>query len=82
MSLTWDTLKGLCRTLTRSFPTGKIGDELVKDLVEATPGSDLNLSRDEIASFNKPKGSERKQVENALREMLLQRYRSYKEKGS
>jgi hypothetical protein len=60
------------------------GDATAEELLNASPGDDFNLSRDEIALFNKlqdHKGKAKDRVENRLREMLFNRYESYKQKG-
>lgn len=60
------------------------GDALAKKLVDSAPGDDLNLSHDEIASFNKLKDQGRKSKEivaKNLRHLLFNRYESYKQKG-
>ena len=46
---------------------------------KAAPGSDLNLSKDEIAMFKKCKTHE--EVEQTLRQVLLDRFRAYKKSG-
>ena len=54
----------------------KVMDKLYKN---AAPGSDLNLSKDEIAMFKKCKTHE--EVENCLRQVFLDRFRAYKKNG-
>lgn len=54
----------------------KVMDKLY---LKAAPGSDLNLSKDEIAMFKKCKTHE--EVENCLRQVLLNRFRAYKTNG-
>jgi len=54
----------------------KVMDKLYK---KAAPGSDLNLSKDEIAMFKKC--SSHNQIENCLRQVLLDRFRAYKKNG-
>merc|ERR1740121_464050 len=46
---------------------------------KAAPGSDLNLSKDEIARFQKCKTHA--EVEALLRQVLLERFRAYKKSG-
>lgn len=57
-------------------PNEKVMDKLYQ---KAAPGSDLNLSKDEIAMFKKCKSHE--EVENCLRQVLLDRFRAYKKSG-
>mmetsp|Transcript_15129 Transcript_15129/g.32070 ORF Transcript_15129/g.32070 Transcript_15129/m.32070 type:complete len:323 (-) Transcript_15129:32-1000(-) len=59
----------------------KLTNEKVMDKLyqKAAPGSDLNLSKDEIAKFKKCKSHE--EVENCLRQVLLDRFRAYKKNG-
>ena len=60
------------------------GDATANELVDFSPGDDLNLSREEIASFNQLKagtGKIKDRVEKRLREILFNRYESYKQKG-
>lgn len=47
--------------------------------INASPGSDLNLSQEEIDSFNNLNDTE--QVEDQFRSMLLDRYRAYRKSG-
>ena len=54
----------------------KVMDKLYKN---AAPGSDLNLSKDEITMFKKCKTHE--EVENCLRRVFLDRFRAYKKNG-
>lgn len=54
----------------------KVMDKLYQ---KAAPGSDLNLSKDEIARFKKCKSHE--EVEGCLRQVLLERFRAYKKRG-
>lgn len=55
---------------------GKVMDKLYQ---KAAPGSDLNLSKDEIDKFKKCKSHE--EVEDCLRLVLLDRFRAYKKNG-
>ena len=59
----------------------KLTNEKVMDklYLKARPGSDLNLAKDEIAMFKKCKTHE--EVENCLRQVLLDRFRAYKKNG-
>ncbi|KAL7544745.1 hypothetical protein ACHAWF_008101 [Thalassiosira exigua] len=59
----------------------KLTNEKVMDKLyqKAAPGSDLNLSKDEIATFKKCKSHG--DVENCLRQILLDRFRAYKKSG-
>ena len=59
----------------------KLTNEKVMDklYLKAAPGSDLNLSKDEIALFKKCKTHD--DVENCLRQVLLDRFREYKKIG-
>jgi hypothetical protein len=57
-------------------PNEKVMDKLYQ---KAAPGSDLNLSKDEIAMFKKCKTHE--EVEQTLRQVLLDRFRAYKKSG-
>lgn len=59
----------------------KLTNEKVMDKLyqKAAPGSDLNLSKDEIALFKKCKTHD--DVENTLRQVLLERFRAYKKEG-
>ena len=54
----------------------KVMDKLYQ---KAAPGSDLNLSKDEIARFKKCKTHA--EVEACLRQILLERFRAYKKLG-
>eukprot|EP00584_Thalassiosira_punctigera_P003595 CAMPEP_0172533724 /NCGR_PEP_ID=MMETSP1067-20121228/6324_1 /TAXON_ID=265564 ORGANISM="Thalassiosira punctigera, Strain Tpunct2005C2" /NCGR_SAMPLE_ID=MMETSP1067 /ASSEMBLY_ACC=CAM_ASM_000444 /LENGTH=323 /DNA_ID=CAMNT_0013318397 /DNA_START=4 /DNA_END=975 /DNA_ORIENTATION=+ len=54
----------------------KVMDKLY---MKAAPGSDLNLSKEEIAAFKKCRSHD--DVENALRRALLDRFRAYKRAG-
>ena len=48
----------------------------------AAPGSDLNLSKDEIDAFKKlGKKATHEEIENCLRQILLDRFRAYKKNG-
>jgi hypothetical protein len=48
----------------------------------AAPGSDLNLSKDEIEMFKKlGKKPTHEEIENCLRKILLERFRAYKKSG-
>ena len=48
----------------------------------AAPGSDLNLSKDEIETFKKlGKKATHEEIENCLRQVLLDRFRAYKKNG-
>lgn len=60
----------------------KLTNEKVMDklYLKAAPGSDLNLSKDEIALFKKCKTHD--DVENCLRQVLLDRFRAYKKSGT
>mmetsp|Transcript_35295 Transcript_35295/g.72225 ORF Transcript_35295/g.72225 Transcript_35295/m.72225 type:complete len:313 (-) Transcript_35295:374-1312(-) len=59
------------------------GDKMTKTYLIAAPGSDLNLSEEEIQKFNglKKSGGKQEQVETVLREVLFERLRTYKCKG-
>mmetsp|Transcript_3639 Transcript_3639/g.6886 ORF Transcript_3639/g.6886 Transcript_3639/m.6886 type:complete len:322 (-) Transcript_3639:306-1271(-) len=65
-----EDFKGI--TLTNA----KVMDKLYQ---KAAPGSDLNLSKDEIALFKKCKSHD--EIENTLRQILLDRFRAYKANG-
>lgn len=57
-------------------------DSRVKQYVSAKPGSDLNLSRAELARFNDlAQPATREVVEKQLRAALLERYQAYRAKG-
>ncbi len=59
-------------------------DSMAKTFVNAKPRSGLNLSREEIAAFNALKegeGSLAERVEAQGRQVLLERYRAYRQKG-
>ncbi|MDJ0851139.1 MAG: hypothetical protein QNK04_22430 [Myxococcota bacterium] len=59
-------------------------DAAAKVYLDARPGSELNLSREEIAAFNalaEGEGSARERVEQQGRRMLLDRYRAYRKRG-
>ena len=58
------------------------GAAMMKLYSAAKPGSDLNLSKDEIEKFKKlSKGATHSDIENCLRQILLDRFRSYKKNG-
>ena len=59
-----------------TLTNAKVMDKLYTN---AKSGSDLNLSKDEIAMFNKCKTHE--EVEQCLRQVLLDRFRAYKKNG-
>lgn len=53
-----------------------------KAFLEARPGEDLNLSKEEIAAFQKlGSGASTQEVEAQVREMLLARLQAYRQKG-
>jgi hypothetical protein len=54
-------------------------DAMAKAYINAKPGSDLNLSQDEIDAFNSLNNTE--QVEHQFRAMLLDRYKSFRKNG-
>ncbi len=59
-------------------------DSMAAAYLKAKPGSEFNLSREEIAAFNalkKGEGGARERVERLGREMLLARFRAYRQKG-
>lgn len=50
--------------------------------LNAAPGTDLNLSKDDIQKFKKlGKNASHEDVEHCLREVLLERFRAYKKNG-
>jgi len=59
------------------------GDKETQRYLNATPGDTLNLSIAEIATFAalKASGAGQPQVEDAVRQLLLGRYRGYSDKG-
>jgi hypothetical protein len=60
------------------------GDKEARRYLEAAPGSALNLSTTEMAAFQALRAggpSGQRQVEQALRQMLLARYRAYRSQG-
>jgi hypothetical protein len=60
------------------------GDKETQRYLDVAPGSTLNLSASEIAAFQALGGSgtaDQPQVEQALRQMLLARYRAYRSQG-
>jgi len=62
------------------------GEAMAKELADAVPGSDLNLSKEEMASFNALQDNDGnsallQKAETKLREMLFARVKSYQEKG-
>jgi hypothetical protein len=62
------------------------GKDVAKELVHSNPEDEWNLSREEIADFHKledegSEGSQKERVESSLREKLLERYQSYRQKG-
>ena len=57
-------------------------EAILKLYQNAGPGEDLNLSEAEIATYQKlGKKAAKEQVEKALREQLLERYKSYRKLG-
>jgi hypothetical protein len=59
-------------------------DSMAQAYLDAEPGSDLNLSREEIADFNalkRSEGSAPERVEEQIRKNLLARYRAYRRTG-
>jgi hypothetical protein len=59
-------------------------DSMAKAYLDAEPGSDLNLSRQEIADLNALKrgeGGAPERVEEQIRKNLLARYRAYRQTG-
>ena len=54
-------------------------DVMKKTYLNASPGSDLNLSQEEINAFNNLNGTG--EVEEQFRSMLLDRYRAYRKNG-
>lgn len=54
-------------------------DDMVKAYINAKPGSELNLSQEEIDIFNSLNNTE--QVEHQFRSMLLNRYRKFRQHG-
>ena len=58
------------------FKDIKLTPSMDKIYQKAAPGSDLNLAKDEIAMFKKCKTHE--EIENCLRQVLLDRFRAYK----
>jgi len=64
------------------FGLGKDGAGLAKEFLKAEPGSDLNLSSEEIAAFQKlGSGASQSAVEGTLRSMLLARMQAYHTRG-
>jgi hypothetical protein len=59
----------------------EISDDIARALVNARPGSALNLSAAEIAAFNALRGASTDAVQHQLRQMLLERYRAYRGAG-
>ena len=59
----------------------EISDDIARALVNARPGSALNLSAAEIAAFNALRGATTDAVQHQLRQMLLERYRAYRAAG-
>ncbi len=58
------------------------GDVMKKLYLGASPGSDLNLSKEEIEKFKKlGKSASRDDIEHCLRQILLDRFRAYKKSG-
>ena len=58
------------------------GSTMTKLYQSAAPGSDLNLSKEEIETFKKlGKKANQADVENCLRQILLDRFRAYKKNG-
>ncbi|WP_342348233.1 hypothetical protein [uncultured Nitrospira sp.] len=59
------------------------GEKEAKRYLEAEPGDTLNLDQKEISAFQalKAKGGSQAEVEALVRELLLARYQSYREKG-
>ena len=58
------------------FSGVKLTSVMDKIYQKAAPGSDLNLAKDEIAMFKKCKTHD--EIENCLRQVLLDRFRAYK----
>ena len=54
-------------------------DAMVKAYINAKPGTDLNLSQEEIDTFNSLNNTE--QVEHQFRSMLLDRYQKFRQHG-
>jgi hypothetical protein len=57
----------------------EISEKFADSYKKAAPGSEFNLSKDEIALFKKCKSHD--DVENCLRQILLDRFRAYKKDG-
>lgn len=54
-------------------------DAMAKAYLNASPGSDVNLSQEEIDAFNNLTSTD--EVEKQFRSMLLERYRAYRKDG-
>jgi hypothetical protein len=65
------------------FSKVMLDDGIIQAYLKAAPGSDLNLSKTEIEDFQAvaKSGGKKEQVEKQFQEMLLNRYRSYRQKG-
>lgn len=57
------------------------GANMTKTYLKAAAGSAVNLSKEEIALFKKLKGKDQVDVEECLRQILLDRFRAYKKNG-
>lgn len=60
------------------------GDATAEEIINVSPGDEINFSREEMALFGKLKdgtGKAKDRVEKTLREVLFHRCESYKEKG-
>lgn len=56
-------------------------DDSAAAFADASAGSDLNLSKDEIAAFNAVKGGGKPAQQQQLQKMLLARFQAYQGKG-
>jgi hypothetical protein len=63
------------------FARLQIADATAQALTNAQPGSALNLSSGEIASFAALRGASTGAVQRQLQQMLLERYRAYRANG-
>jgi len=64
----------------KQFEKLKLTQEQLKAYAEAKPGSDLNLSADEISAL-KGAGTDGKEIESKVHQLLLARYKAYRAKG-
>ncbi len=71
----WGALEG--DASAAAFASLKLGPDLEKAYRKAEPGSDLNLSKDEIEALRSHTGS----LDAAVRDQVRERYRAYRAEG-